>query len=44
MKRAAVFALVVLGIQARTINTRLEALVAPYPEANAPGIATAQVM
>jgi CubicO group peptidase (beta-lactamase class C family) len=38
MKLAAVFALVVLGIQAQTINARLEALVAPYREANAPGM------
>jgi CubicO group peptidase (beta-lactamase class C family) len=38
MKLAAVFALVVLSIQAQTINTRLDALVAPYREANAPGM------
>ena len=38
MKLAAVFALVVLGIQAQTVNARLEALVAPYREADAPGM------
>jgi len=38
MKLAAVFALVVLSIQAQTINARLDALVAPYREANAPGM------
>jgi hypothetical protein len=38
MKLAAVFALVVLGIQAQTINARLEALVTPFREADAPGM------
>src|SRR5579863_5098916 len=38
LKLAAVFALVVLCIQAQTINARLDALVAPYREANAPGV------
>lgn len=39
MKLAALFALVAVGLQARTIDARLEDLVAPYHEANAPGMA-----
>jgi CubicO group peptidase (beta-lactamase class C family) len=38
VKLAAVFVLVVLGIQAQTINARLDALVLPYRKANAPGM------
>ena len=38
MKLAAVLALVALGVQAQTIGERLDALVAPYREANAPGM------
>jgi CubicO group peptidase (beta-lactamase class C family) len=37
MKLALVFTLVVLGVQAQTIDTRLDALVAPYRENDAPG-------
>ena len=37
MKLAAVFALIVFGIQAQTINMRLDSLIAPYRKANAPG-------
>lgn len=37
MKLAAVFALIV-GLQAQTINARLEGLVTPYRETNAPGM------
>ena len=38
MKLAALFALAAAGLQAQTANARLEALVAPYREANAPGM------
>ena len=38
VKLAAAFALVVLGIRAQTINARLDVLVAPYREANGPGM------
>ncbi|HVV47362.1 MAG TPA: serine hydrolase domain-containing protein, partial [Bryobacteraceae bacterium] len=38
MKLAAVFALAVVSIQAQTVKARLEELVAPYREANAPGM------
>lgn len=38
MKLAVSFALVVLGVQAQTIDARLEALVAPYRENDAPGM------
>ena len=38
MKLAAVFALIVLGVQAQTIDARLDALVAPYRENAAPGM------
>ena len=38
MKLAAMFALGILGAQAQTVNARLDALVAPYREKNAPGM------
>src|SRR5215469_6549865 len=38
MKLAAVFALIVLGVRAQTIEARLDALVAPYRESDAPGM------
>lgn len=38
MKLAVSFALVVLGVQAQTIDARLDALVAPYRENDAPGM------
>ena len=38
MKLAFSFALVVLGVQAQTIDARLDALVAPYRENDAPGM------
>jgi len=39
MKLAAVFAIAVAGLPAQTISSRLDALVAPWREANAPGMA-----
>ena len=38
MKLATVFALIVLGVQAQTLDARLDALVAPYRENDAPGM------
>ena len=38
MKLAAVFALIVLGVRAQTVDARLDALVAPYRENDAPGM------